>query len=229
MVVTNNSSSGEKRVAQTELLLLPHVSDVNPRCRAADLIGEPVLTVIMVTVGLSCFFRGLVGFLWGTDTVVFKPEVFPSEQIVIGNIVIGQVYVWSFIAALALLVDAYASKYSIPVHLATQESFSLYSDSLVPDGLLAVNIISAVEGPKSGVFRSIASTAKEAFPYQAAIYSGNGSELTNVILVASKAPFKPGYVDSLKKEFTVAENWEPGEIFTDERSSLDYAMMQVLE
>ena len=32
------------------------------------LIGEPVLTVIMVTVGLSFFFRGVVEFIWGTDT-----------------------------------------------------------------------------------------------------------------------------------------------------------------
>jgi len=41
------------------------------------LIGEPILTVIMVTVGLSFFFRGLVEFIWGTDTRVFQPPVFP--------------------------------------------------------------------------------------------------------------------------------------------------------
>ena len=41
------------------------------------LIGEPLLTVIMVTVGLSFFFRGIVAFLWGADTQVFKPSVFP--------------------------------------------------------------------------------------------------------------------------------------------------------
>ena len=32
------------------------------------LIGEPVLTVIMVTVGLSFFFKGCVELIWGTDT-----------------------------------------------------------------------------------------------------------------------------------------------------------------
>src|SRR4030067_1841876 len=31
------------------------------------LIGEPVLTVIMVTVGLAFFFRGMVELVWGTD------------------------------------------------------------------------------------------------------------------------------------------------------------------
>jgi branched-chain amino acid transport system permease protein len=68
------------------------------------LIGEPLLTVIMVTVGLSFFFKGIVAFLWGTDTQVFKPAVFPMAPIKLGNIVIGQVYLWSFIAAIVLLV-----------------------------------------------------------------------------------------------------------------------------
>ena len=67
------------------------------------LIGESVLTVIMVTVGISFFLRGLLGFIFGTDTLIFKPAVFPAEQIHLGNIVIGQVYIWSFVAALVLL------------------------------------------------------------------------------------------------------------------------------
>jgi len=68
------------------------------------LIGEPVLTVIMVTVGLSFFFKGVVQQIWGTDTRVFDPAVFPLEPIRIGPLVIGQVYLWSFIAAIILLV-----------------------------------------------------------------------------------------------------------------------------
>jgi branched-chain amino acid transport system permease protein len=68
------------------------------------LIGEPVLTVIMVTVGLSFFFKGIVELIWGTDTRVFKPPVFSIEPIHIGNIVIGRVYLWSFVAAMILLV-----------------------------------------------------------------------------------------------------------------------------
>ncbi len=67
------------------------------------LIGEPVLTVIMVTAGLSFFFRGIIELIWGTDTRVFQPPVFPYEPIRLGSVVIGQVYLWSFIAALALL------------------------------------------------------------------------------------------------------------------------------
>jgi branched-chain amino acid transport system permease protein len=68
------------------------------------LIGEPVLTVIMVTVGLSFFFKGSVELIWGTDTRVFEPPVFSIEPIRLGPLIIGQVYLWSFIAAIILLV-----------------------------------------------------------------------------------------------------------------------------
>ena len=67
------------------------------------LIGEPILTVIMVTVGLSFFFKGIVELIWGTDTRVFTPPVFPLEPIDIGPLVVGQVYLWSFVAAIVLL------------------------------------------------------------------------------------------------------------------------------
>jgi branched-chain amino acid transport system permease protein len=68
------------------------------------LIGEPVLTVIMVTVGLSFFFKGVVELAWGTDTRVFTPPVFPLEPLRIGPLIVGQVYLWSFLAAIILLV-----------------------------------------------------------------------------------------------------------------------------
>jgi branched-chain amino acid transport system permease protein len=68
------------------------------------LIGEPVLTVIMVTVGLSFFFKGTVELIWGTDTRVFTPPVFSIEPIHIGPVIVGQAYLWSFVAAIILLV-----------------------------------------------------------------------------------------------------------------------------
>jgi len=68
------------------------------------LIGEPVLTVIMVTVGLSFFFKGTVELIWGTDTRVFTPPVFSLEPIRFGPIYIGEVYLWSFVAAIILLI-----------------------------------------------------------------------------------------------------------------------------
>jgi len=68
------------------------------------MIGEPILAVIMVTVGLSFFFKGMVFIIWDTDTQVFLPRIFPIDPIVVGSIAIGQVYLWSFIASLILMV-----------------------------------------------------------------------------------------------------------------------------
>lgn len=76
---------------------------VTERLFLRRMIGEPILAVIMVTVGLSFFFRALVALTWGTDTVVFTPPVFPQEPVRFFGMVFGQVYIWSFIAALGLL------------------------------------------------------------------------------------------------------------------------------
>jgi len=68
------------------------------------LIGQPVLTVIMVTVGLSFFFKGCIELIWGTDTRIFDPPVFTIEPIHVGPVIIGQAYLWSFVAAIILLI-----------------------------------------------------------------------------------------------------------------------------
>jgi branched-chain amino acid transport system permease protein len=57
----------------------------------------------MVTVGLSFFFKGIVELIWGTDTRVFTPPVFSLKPIQIGPLIIGQVYLCSFVAAIVLL------------------------------------------------------------------------------------------------------------------------------
>ncbi len=68
------------------------------------LIGEPILAVIMVTVGLSFFFKGLVEFIWSTDTKVFTPPVFAMKPITLGFVKVSPVYLWSFILAIVLLI-----------------------------------------------------------------------------------------------------------------------------
>jgi len=68
------------------------------------MIGEPILAVIMVTVGLSFFFKGMVFIIWDTDTQIFFPRIFSIDPIRVGGIAIGEVYLWSFIASLILMV-----------------------------------------------------------------------------------------------------------------------------
>jgi branched-chain amino acid transport system permease protein len=65
-------------------------------------IGEPIISVIMATIGLASLMRGLTQLIWGTDTMIYPP-VFPQEPIYLGEVVISQVYLWSFGLALLLL------------------------------------------------------------------------------------------------------------------------------
>ena len=68
------------------------------------LIGEPILAVIMVTVGLSFFFKGTIFFIWGTDTKVFTPAIFSLKPFTLGFLKISTVYFWSFVLAIVLLL-----------------------------------------------------------------------------------------------------------------------------
>jgi branched-chain amino acid transport system permease protein len=68
------------------------------------LIGEPILAVLMVTVGLSFFFKGIIEFIWEAKTRVFTPPVFALDPISIGFIKISSVYLWSFILAIVLFL-----------------------------------------------------------------------------------------------------------------------------
>ena len=68
------------------------------------MIGEPILAVFMVTVGLSFFFKGMVFIIWDTDTQVFLPRIFSIEPIVLLGVTVGSVYLWSFVAAMVLMV-----------------------------------------------------------------------------------------------------------------------------
>jgi len=66
------------------------------------LIGSHLISVIMVTLGLSSILKALVQLAYGTDTIPF-PEVFPSEPVQIGPIPVSQGYLYA-IGCVAILV-----------------------------------------------------------------------------------------------------------------------------
>jgi len=91
------------------------------------MVGEPVLSVIMVTVGLSFFFKGVVELLWGTDTVVFDPPVFPMEPIFIGKIVVGQVFIASIILLLAFVSFFKYTKWGLSMQATADDEMAALS------------------------------------------------------------------------------------------------------
>lgn len=67
------------------------------------LIGEPVISVIMVTLGLSSVLRAIVQGIWGNDTKSF-PSAFPASPVMLGPVPVSQGYLWSLGCVAVLLV-----------------------------------------------------------------------------------------------------------------------------
>jgi spermidine synthase len=93
----------------------------------------------------------------------------------------------------AIVVDAFYSD-SIPFHLATREFLELARSRLTPGGVVATNIIGAVRGAQSRLFRSMLRTYRSVFPTVAVHPVGEEAAdlIRNIILVASEgaAPSK---------------------------------------
>jgi branched-chain amino acid transport system permease protein len=76
------------------------------------MIGEPIISVIMVTIGLSAVLKSFVASIWGTQIRVF-PEIFPQKPINFGGIIVDTIYLWTMgFAIFFLIVFALFFKYT---------------------------------------------------------------------------------------------------------------------
>jgi len=66
------------------------------------LIGEPIISVIMVTFGFASVIRGVLNMTWGSDTRPF-PALFASQPFHLGPVPVSPVHLWSFVGVLVLL------------------------------------------------------------------------------------------------------------------------------
>jgi branched-chain amino acid transport system permease protein len=77
-----------------------------------QLIGEPIISVIMVTIGLSSILHGLTHVIWSPDYRSF-PEIFPPEPLDLGFAVVPSGLLWGFIfAAVATTLFILIFKYT---------------------------------------------------------------------------------------------------------------------
>lgn len=89
-----------------------------------------------------------------------------------------------------ILVDAFGSVYSVPFQLTTIEAVRKMSDALTENGIVILNLISAIEGEKSQFLQAEYKTYAAVFP-NVVLFKTNPDkavdETQNLILVASKA------------------------------------------
>ncbi len=97
-----------------------------------------------------------------------------------------------------IILDAFTIGGRIPFHLATQEFFELCRDRRAPGGVFVMNINSALEGPRSGIYHSMFKTVEAAFPGNTHAFAYGRTFVppttsTNIILVGvnSAEPISP--------------------------------------
>ena len=130
----------------------------------------------------------------------------------------------------AVYLDAF-NDLVLPFHLTTLEATNLIFNSLDEDGVLVVNIISALNGSSGKVFRAIYTTYKSVFPnvYVFPVtYPGNTNKIQNIVLIATKEKInltKGEKKDEYSKYLNNLLEIEIGPrtpILTDDFAPLDY-------
>lgn len=76
------------------------------------LIGEPVISVIMVTIGLSIFFQAIIKWIFGVIVQPFPP-IFGAKAIAILGLNVQPAYLMSFVISIIIMIAfAWFFKYS---------------------------------------------------------------------------------------------------------------------
>ena len=67
------------------------------------MIGEPILAIVMITIGLGTVFRSIIGMIWGPLNYVF-PGPFSEEPLMLGTIAVSHVHLWAMIMAIIVMI-----------------------------------------------------------------------------------------------------------------------------
>jgi spermidine synthase len=145
-----------------------------------------------------------------------------------------------------IVLDAYFAE-GIPFHLATREFLEIVRDRLTPGGLVASNIIGALEGSNSRLYRALHKTYAGVFPglYPFPVAFGlarNPTETRTIIVIATgRAGLRPGEILAVaqrlraEKRVTLpldryARDYYDGRIATDDVPLLtdNYAPVDIL-
>ncbi len=135
----------------------------------------------------------------------------------------------------AIYVDAFNSTASIPYQLTTQEAVQRIYDSLDDNGVVMVNIISAINGEDGRFLRAEYATYKEVFPelFLFRVYPVDPAKHQNLILVGLKKKWEGGLrPDSAELKGYIDNQWRQPinvdlPVLTDDQAPVDYYMMKI--
>lgn len=136
-----------------------------------------------------------------------------------------------------IYIDAFSTPLTIPYQLTTKEAVGKIYSALVDEGVVLVNIISALEGEKGKFLRAELATYKTVFPqvYLIPIENNNdGFKVQNIMLVGLKSDIKPSFTSDDNELNNYLEHlWTKGiefdqPILTDDYAPVDYYTMKLV-
>ncbi len=68
------------------------------------MIGEPIISIIMVTIGLALVLTSIVKAIWGTQILVYRPKLFPQTSVGVFGVPVSLEFLWCFILSILLLI-----------------------------------------------------------------------------------------------------------------------------
>ncbi len=89
-----------------------------------------------------------------------------------------------------IILDAFTSAQSVPHHLLSQEAFQIFAQHLAPGGVVVMNILSALEGPRGKLLAGCLGTLRTLFPEVVVFAVGSPHqerEVQNLVLIAGDA------------------------------------------
>ncbi len=136
-----------------------------------------------------------------------------------------------------IFVDAFASFFSLPYQLTTEEAIRKMAGALTGNGLVMVNLVSSLEGENGEFLRAEYLTYRKIFPrvYLFPVDSpDDGLAIQNVILVALKSAAIPFFASPNKELSGYLKNLWTKEIktdrppLTDDYAPVDYYMNKLI-
>jgi branched-chain amino acid transport system permease protein len=127
------------------------------------LIGEPIISVIMVTIGLSTIFQGVMKWAFGTNAQPFPP-IFRTQSVEVMGLQIQTAYIMSVAVSLAMMAAMawffQASKYGLAMRATAYNQQIAQSLGISVKNVFAMAwaisaVVSAVAGVVVGVVNSV--------------------------------------------------------------------------
>jgi hypothetical protein len=138
----------------------------------------------------------------------------------------------------AIFIDAFQSGASVPFHLTTREMFARLYALLNQEGMVVMNLITAIEGEAGRLFRAEFATLKSVFPWVYAFpvgRPGDGTFVQNVVLAAFRSDVEPDMAgrgtefDKLLGHLWTAPLQQDAAVVTDDYAPVEAYMLPVYQ